>query len=137
MKKKTKSLKTLKSALWKLTSQIVRLTSADLFRQTNRCFTCGKVHPITELHAGHFIHNKLDFDFRNLKPQCVHCNLFKHGNLWNYGKKLQKIYGIEWIEALEREAIRKGNDYSRIELLELTERYKKLLADVLNGKIVL
>lgn len=123
-KPKQKTTKQLKDALWKIVSQVVRRQGADLFREINTCFTCGKTFPIKKLNAGHFKHNKLDFDLRNLKPQCVHCNLWNSGELDVYGIKLVRIYGLEWVEQLERDAVQKGNDYSREELLLLMEEFK-------------
>lgn len=128
-KPKLKSLKSLKSALWKLVSEYVRRHGAD-WRGWNTCFTCGaKIH-WKKLNAGHFKHNKLDFDLRNLKPQCVKCNLWGRGKLDVYGVKLVRQFGIDWVEQLEKDAARFGNGYSRPQLVALTEEFKQKLKTI-------
>lgn len=122
-KKKQKLLRSLKKALWKLISYYIRFSQAN-FNGMVKCYTCNKLIKAKEANAGHFFHNKLDFDLRNLRPQCVGCNLFKHGNLGIYAKKLIKENGIEWLEQLERDAIKKGNSYSREEIMILTRDFK-------------
>src|SRR6185312_4456734 len=124
-KKKLKSLRILKANCWKAISLYVRQRGADLFKGTNECYTCLQTFPIKELQAGHYFHNKLDFDPRNLKPQCVRCNHFLRGNLGLYTRRLLKEHGEEWLEQLEKDAREKGNSYSREEILKLTEYFKQ------------
>lgn len=125
-KQKQKSIKTLKSQLWKTVSIIVRSSGAD-WRGNVACYTCGVPYQWKEMNAGHFKHNKLDFDLRNLKPQCVKCNLWGRGKLDVYGVKLVRQYGMAWVTKLEQDAAQKGNNYSREELLKLTAKYNALL----------
>ena len=66
--------------------------------------------------AGHFIHNKLDFDPRNLKIQCGRCNRYLRGNLGVYAIKLIQEYGLEWVNQLQVDAQIKGNNYNREEI---------------------
>lgn len=101
---KSKSVKTLKAKAWKIFSQYIRQ------RDRGVCFTCGLRYWNEELgevdwhrtHAGHFIHNKLDFDEMNIHCQCVQCNKWKHGNLGIYALKMAGLYGLEAVEELER-----------------------------------
>lgn len=102
----------------------VRLKGANTFRQTNKCYTCNKTFPIKELQAGHFWHSKLDFDERNLKPQCVRCNHYFRGNLGIYASRLIRENGLFWFDQLKRDADKKGNNYKLSELKKLYEQLK-------------
>ena len=79
----------------------------------NHCFTCGKVLPIKQMDAGHYIsrgklHTRFDKD--NVHPQCKNCNMppsgkypfGKAGNLQEYARKLVKIYNAGILEELHR-----------------------------------
>ena len=48
------------------------------------CYTCKRDIPFKEIQAGHFRHNKLDFDENNLHAQCIRCNKYLSGNLVFY-----------------------------------------------------
>ena len=78
------------------------------------------------MQAGHFIHNKLDYDERNIHAQCVHCNKYLSGNLGRYANHLIKDYGVDILDALEVEAARRGNDYSIEELKYIITRYAEV-----------
>lgn len=120
--KKLITLPKLKKKVWKLISKHIRYKGANSFGM-QQCYTCTKWFEPKDMDCGHYIHNKLDFDERNLKPQCVRCNKWLHGNLNNYAKRLILENGAEWLEQLERDAIAKGNKYTRIELNELLNKY--------------
>lgn len=127
MKKST--TKSLKTKLWKLVSEYVRKSEAD-WRGLTECYTCGARKPWTEMNAGHFKHNTLDFDLRNLKPQCPQCNLFKHGKLDVYGVRLVKEHGLAWVKKLEKDSIEKGNNYSLEELQKLLITFKTKICNL-------
>jgi hypothetical protein len=91
-----------------------------VLRDKGICFTCGK--PGNQ--AGHFCHNRLDFDEMNLHCQCVRCNHFLSGNLYEYGKHLNKNYGEGFAEALIARSHTQSNKFSRDELNELIAKYK-------------
>ena len=71
-----------------------------------RCYSCQKMFPWKELQAGHRWHDKLDFDFDNIKPQCVKCNKYLHGNLGEYERHLIEEYGLEFAQELKKKADR-------------------------------
>ena len=80
-------------------------------RQANgvyaRCYTCGVKKRWQELQCGHFISrscNQLRYDERNTKPQCVACNVFKHGNIPEFAAHLIKDYGPDIIKQLTKES---------------------------------
>jgi len=91
-----------------------------ILRDKRICFTCGK--PGNQ--AGHFWHNKLDFDERNLHCQCAYCNLYRSGNLAEYSAKLIKKYGQEWFDNLYSDAHKPKTKISRDELNEYLGIYK-------------
>lgn len=69
-------------------SQWVRLSNADS-RGFCTCVTCGKQgHWKTGgIQAGHFIsrkHYSTRWDERNVKPQCVACNVYRAGEQYKY-----------------------------------------------------
>jgi hypothetical protein len=98
-----KLLKTVHNKTWKLMSEYIRKLHS--FNGTHCiCFTCGKVILISETHAGHFKHGRLDFDERNLKPQCCGCNTYNDGRLDVYALKLLKEYGADWLIKLEADS---------------------------------
>ena len=114
--------KQLRKKAWKLISIYVRSKNTN-WRGYANCFTCLKTDLWKNLQCGHYIHNKLDFDERNLKPQCQRCNHFLRGNLGAYAERLIGLYGRKWMEKLRKDAQKKGNLYSRKELIEIIERY--------------
>lgn len=118
MKLENKSVKQLKADAWKYTSLFVRQSNAD-WRGYGFCFTCFISKQWKELQAGHFIHNKLDFDLRNIKPQCVKCNQYLSGNLGVYAIQLIRKNGLAWVDKLRSDANEKGNLYTKEELIEI------------------
>ncbi len=74
--------------------------------------------------AGHWKHNKLDFDEMNIHPQCVHCNKWLHGNLASYTLHLIRDYGSEAINDLERRS-NQITKYTRQDLEEIINKYGK------------
>lgn len=110
-----KSKKKLFKECWKLMSLWIRKKDAD-WKGNVKCFTCGQLKNYKETNAGHYIHDKLDFDERNLKVQCIYCNKYLSGNLGVYGEKLIDIFGLDWVKELRKDAIKKGNNYSYKEL---------------------
>lgn len=67
-------------------SKYIRLSSADS-RGMCTCVTCGKQYHWKNIQAGHFMsrtHYSTRWDERNVKPQCVGCNMFKSGQQYKY-----------------------------------------------------
>jgi hypothetical protein len=77
---------------WEKMSRIVRLKYADDNGYV-RCYTCPTVKHWKEMHAGHFKHNRLDFDERNIRPQCPQCNQHGHGKLDIFADNLRTELG--------------------------------------------
>lgn len=88
-------------------------------RDKNVCFTCDKHGN----QAGHFRHNRLDFDEINLNCQCTYCNMYLSGNLGIYAVRLIKKYGQDTIDDLIARSY-KPHKYTREELEEYLRIYK-------------
>lgn len=104
--KKTKkpSINTLKRKLDELWSQWVRRSRANPDGIV-ACCSCGRPYPWNEMDCGHFVsrnHNAGRYDPRNTNPQCKKCNRFREGNKAGYAVFLQKKYGPEVIEELNK-----------------------------------
>jgi len=123
-KPKYKREKTLKKKCWALWSKKIRSEASD-WQGYVECYTCLDYKPMEEMHAGHFIHGKLDFDERNIKPCCIKCNMYLSGNLGNYAERLIRENGLEWLEQLRNDA-GKHTGYKEEELKEL---YAQLTLD--------
>lgn len=98
-KEKQKSIPKLKEELWEEDKRVVRKT------QDWVCYTCGKT--ITEpkdCHTGHGLSKgslslKYKFDIRNLKIQCMKCNIHEQGNQEIFIGKLEKEEaGLEFLK---------------------------------------
>jgi len=88
-------------------------------RDKNICITCHKYGN----EAGHFRHNKLDFDEMNLNCQCVSCNHFRRGELGIYAIYLIAKYGRKKVDDLVFRSNTESNKKSRSELEEIIKKY--------------
>lgn len=110
------------SKTWGLMSRYVRIKEASLDGFVE-CYTCGKIRHYKEMDAGHFKHDRLDFDERNLKVQCTTCNRYHQGRLDEYTKRLIDDFGIEWFHQLVKDAW-SHQGYSIEEMLEIQKELK-------------
>jgi len=127
MAKKRSPLQKAKDNAWKACSLYVRLRDAD-WRGNDTCVTCGKVDHYKHMQAGHFVqgrHNSILFDTRHIHPQCPGCNLFKNGNLYLYGKFMEKKYGQEVIDELF-ELDKKSVKYTIQDYKDIETNFKEL-----------
>lgn len=93
-----------KAKTWKVFSRYIRLR--DCLERTGdpqwgNCFTCGRSKPFKELQAGHFIEgrgNAVLFHEDLVHTQCAQCNIFKHGNLNVYERKMVELYGEQKVQ---------------------------------------
>ena len=137
-----------KGKAWTVFSRYIRLRDALITTGTleyAECFTCGKVFPIKDMDAGHWIsrgHLGTFMDERNVNAQCRGCNRFGRGRPVEYQQHLLSLYGSDILECLTRQAqtrvkIRERDwmelemDYrERIKVLEEYEAVPKEWADV-------
>jgi hypothetical protein len=96
---------------------------ADYIRHRDPwCYTC-RTRETTD--AGHFLHNRLDFDEINVHGQCARCNRYLHGNPDAYEMRLREDYGDKVINALIYRA-QQIQKYTIAELDEITKEYREL-----------
>jgi len=108
-------------------SQYIRLSNADKNGYCT-CVTCSKKFHWKEIQAGHFMsrkHYSIRWDERNVKPQCVACNVYRAGEQYKYSLYL----GNNLSQKLLKES-RELRKFTNIELEEMisdySDRLKKL-----------
>ena len=99
-----KSISKLKKELDKWFSLYIRLRDAT-DEGLCQCFTCGKVaHYKSGMQNGHFQsrrHHATRWNEQNCEVQCVKCNMFKQGEQWKFGIRLDAKYGLGTAQDLE------------------------------------
>ena len=91
-----------------------------------RCISCGRVLPIDQCDAGHYInraHMALRFSEDNVHCQCRFCNRFREGEITGYRKGLIQKIGEKKVELLEAMKYT-SNKLSNFELELLAKHYK-------------
>ena len=93
------------------------------------CFTCGKNDHWKKLQNGHFQsrrHYSTRWDEINCQVQCAGCNVFKFGEQYIFGNKLDQKYGSGTARKLHIKAqqIIKLSDN---DLVEMIKRYKNFV----------
>jgi len=127
---KQKSITSLKTKLWKLTTQIVRKLYG------NTCYTCGaKDLEGSNWHTAHFIPSSvcgagLRYDYKfNLRPSCYRCNIHLSGNWTAFREHLIKDLGEEAVERI----IQRKNETTKADRYWYTqkiEEYQKVLQEL-------
>jgi len=90
------------------------------------CFTCGKSDHWKKLQNGHFQsrrHYSTRWDETNCQVQCAGCNVFKYGEQYIFGNKLDQKFG----EGTSRRLHIKGKQIVKLsdsDLEDLIKRYK-------------
>ncbi len=105
-----------------LFSQFVRVSNADKNGYCT-CVTCGKKGHWKDgsIQAGHFMsrkHYSTRWDIRNVKPQCVGCNMFKSGEQYKYSIYLGSELSNE-LYLQSNKIVKFSND----DLQEMIDRY--------------
>ena len=118
-------------------SQYIRLRNANA-QGIAECYTCGKKDHWKKLQCGHFQSRKhygtrfgtLDNDDKitelNCQVQCVSCNLYKYGEQFKFGVRLDKDYGKGTAEDLHSKAIA-ITKYANYDLEALITKYTALV----------
>tara|TARA_R100000935_G_scaffold19476_1_gene37426 strand:+ start:1241 stop:1630 length:390 start_codon:yes stop_codon:yes gene_type:complete len=93
------------------------------------CFTCGKNDHWKKLQNGHFQsrrHYSTRWDEINCQVQCAGCNVFKFGEQYIFGNKLDQKFGSGTARKLHIKAqqIIKLSDN---DLVEMIKRYKNFV----------
>lgn len=115
-------------------SKYIRLKYADADGKV-ACYTCGNIKHWTLQQNGHYIKRSnlfLRYDERNCRPQDAGCNEFKHGNIPEYTKRLEKeTPGITDILREESSLVYKiSREELRAVLSEYSVKVKALLKKI-------
>lgn len=93
-----------------------------------RCITCNKSVDWKNAHCGHYIsrrHFAVRYHLDNCHLQCEECNVHKGGNLEEYRKVLNHIFGHDKVEYLEIMS-RGARKYTMVDLEETAKDYKRM-----------
>lgn len=132
-KRKEKSLPKLKNELQMIFNRFIRLRDKGL-----PCISCGQYK--FEMQAGHFYpvkgYDGLRYDEENVHGECAGCNGFDDAHLIGYADNLLGKIGGERLKALKERAAeykRNGYKFSRSEISEKIEYYKRKVAELENN----
>jgi hypothetical protein len=117
-------------------SQWIRLSEADDSGMVE-CFTCGTVKPWNQgMQAGHFV-SRSHFSVRwlpfNVRPQCVACNMFHQGRQYEFGQKLNRVYGDDMSEQLLRQS-KQPHQYNAEQLKQMRLELQKEVDELREAK---
>jgi hypothetical protein len=108
-------------------SQYIRRSNADNNGYCT-CVTCNKTFHWKEIQAGHFMsrkHYSIRWDERNVKPQCVACNVYRAGEQYKYsiflGKELSNVLYLQ-----SKEIVKFTNYELENMINDYNERLKKI-----------
>jgi len=119
--------------LWKWFSKYVRLRDRLPGTDNCRCISCGAVKRWKEMDAGHFVPRdrwNVRYNEQNVNAQCQHCNRFQSGNQFEHGLAINAKYGSGTAEYLAGIA-KRGGRFSRIEIITLSDYYKRRVKGML------
>lgn len=123
-KTKTKGKPDLVKKLDRVFSLYIRLR--DSKNGMFQCISCGKIKPIEQADAGHYVNRQymsLRYNEKNVNAQCRYCNRFCEGNIQDYRNGLIKKYGEQAVLMLEFQK-HLTQHYSPFELETLIKFYK-------------
>ena len=78
--------------------------SQKFFGKQFQCISCGRILPIEQCDAGHYVnrqHQSLRYNEFNVNGQCRHCNRFDEGNMQGYRQGLVEKHGELMVKQLE------------------------------------
>ena len=130
-KKKSPAQKT-----WEWFSRWYRLLMSDENGYLT-CYTCGTVKFWKDgMQVGHLLDGRshaILYEVDCVKPQCVSCNMFKHGLKEVYIPKFIEEYGQEMYDSLIR-LKHSGKKYNKRELGEMLLDYKHRAKELAESK---
>jgi hypothetical protein len=108
-------------------SQYIRRSNADNNGYCT-CVTCNKTFHWKKIQAGHFIsrkHYSIRWDERNVKPQCVACNVYRAGEQYKYSLFLgSEVANVLYLQSKE---IVKFTNYELEDMInDYSEKLKKI-----------
>lgn len=122
---------TVKAKANKYFSIYIRLSNMEL-PGTVECYTCPARMFWKAMQAGHGIpgrNNAVLYMEKLVKPQCVQCNIFKHGNLAVFTRKLIAELGVKEYDRLAEEA-KQTVQYKVYQYQEIADTYKKKIEEL-------
>lgn len=78
--------------------------SQEFFGERFRCISCGRILPIEQADAGHYVnrsHMALRYSEDNVHAQCRRCNRFDEGNAQGYRQGLIEKIGWAKLKLME------------------------------------
>jgi len=105
-------------------SQYIRLKNS--IDGISTCFTCGKKDHWKKLQNGHFQsrrHYSTRWDEINCQVQCAGCNVFKYGEQYVFGNKLDQKFGTGTARRLHIKA-QQMIKLADFEIEDMIKRYK-------------
>ena len=130
-----KNITKLKKELDKWFSLYIRLRDASDLGMC-QCFTCGKVDHYKKMQCGHFQsrrHLSTRWNEQNCQVQCPACNVFRYGEQWKFGLRLEYKYGegtSRELVILSQTTVKK----TRIEYEEDISYYKAIVQNLKKEK---
>ena len=108
-------------------SQYIRISNADNNGYCT-CVTCNKTFHWKEIQAGHFMsrkHYSIRWDERNVKPQCVACNVYRAGEQYKYSLFLgSEVANVLYLQSKE---IVKFTNYELEDMInDYSDKLKKI-----------
>ncbi len=122
------SIKSLKRRADRLFSLFIRKRFADAYGRVS-CVTCQARLHWKKANAGHFIKRQFvatRYDARNCHVQCVHCNLYRGGELIEYNAFMLRTYGqqtIDELRQLKTMTVNRGREFYN-EVIHAWERWE-------------
>lgn len=102
--------KTIKTKLDTVFSDFIRIRDAD-DQGICKCITCPRFYHWKEMDCGHFIDRDqlaTRWEPKNCAAQCRYCNRMKTGRRFEFGKALDKRYGLGTTDKLQVQAAQGG-----------------------------
>lgn len=96
------------------------------------CYTCGVIKPVKEMQCGHFVSRAnycIRWESDNCRPQCLGCNVYKAGEQYIFGKKLEAELGHGRVEQLH-ELKGQVSGFSVSDYQDMIEDYKEKLRHI-------
>ena len=113
-------------------SRFIRLRNCDEHGRAS-CFTCGVEKHWKEVDAGHF-QTRAKFSTRwnekNVQFQCKRCNMTNGGQQYEFGLKLDEVYGAGTADEIVRISNQTFIKHTSQELIEMTNHYNKLASEL-------
>lgn len=91
-----------------------------------KCVTCSTKKHVKKMQNGHFIsrrHYSTRWLFTNCFAQCYSCNIGSQGMQWEFGKYIDRVYGIGTAQ-LVSDRSKMSRKFTDHELKVLTQVYK-------------